>query len=899
MLNQADLECGGVSCLPLTLAQEGIWFAQQVAGTGRDNSIAEIVTIDGDIDVTLFRRAIEQLLSEAESFRAVVRQRDRVLGQELLPHVDVRLEVVDLSGEEAVRARMLDRVQKDLDTPHDLSTGPLHSIALFKLGSGKWAWYYRAHHIACDGFAGMLLARRVASIYTSLVCGVNIEPTPFRPLRELIEADRSYPGSPQNSRDREFWLGEMSGFSPVTLALHDRPRTASYIHKTIELSSRLEKGLRAISPHGLTYAQLNERATRLSRLLRRSGVSVEARVAILAERSPEMIIGLLAILKAGGAYVPVEPDLPAERLRFLLDDSKPAVLMAQRRFLSRFEAMSPGISVIDLDGNEDAADCGQTSEPASQAKALPHNLAYIIYTSGSTGMPKGVAIEHRSVVSRAVWMQHAFGLGPDDIALQKTPFSFDVSVWEIFAPLLAGARVFLARSGGHRDPGYLVQTIIERSVTMAEFIPQLLNLFLQERDVLRCRSLRHVMVGGEALTAEIVRRFYEQLPDASLHNTYGPTEATVDVTRWRCAPTFERPPIGRPIANARVYVLDRQGRPLPIGAVGEIHIAGPLVARGYWNRPELTRERFLPDAFRQGSSERMFQTGDLGGFRIELGEIETHLLEHPAVKEAAVLVSRQDDSNDGHLVAYYTSKTDQFASKEELRQYLAVRLPDYMVPGAYKQLGQIPRTSSGKLDRRMLPAPTTDDFFRRAYHAPQGPIEASIGEIWAELLQASEVGRFDNFFQLRGTSITAVALVERMKARGLATDVRTVFEAPVLAELAATAGRTQTEGGFVVPANAIPNGCERIRPEMLPLANLSHEQIDRIIGMTPGGAPNVQEIYPLAPLQEGLLFHHLLMQDEDPYLVWGVLSIDSDKRLRDYIHALQTVIDRHVLRTII
>jgi amino acid adenylation domain-containing protein len=667
----------------------------------------------------------------------------------------------------------------------------------------------------------------------------------------------------------------------------------------------------------LSYGELNRRANRLAHALRALGVGPDARVGVCVERSLEMVVGLLAALKAGGCYVPLDPGYPAERLRYMLRDSAPAVLLTQGALRGQLDGILAGTDapVLELDAPAPAWASRPETNPDG-AGLTPGHLAYVIYTSGSTGRPKGVANEHRGVVNRLAWMRQVHGLGADEAVLQKTPFSFDVSVWELFWPLVSGARLVVARPGGHRDPGYLAEAIRRFGIGTAHFVPSMLQAFLEHPDADGCTGLRRVVCSGEALPAALARRVDERLPRAALFNLYGPTEAAVDVTWWRCraADAGTRVPIGRPVANSRIYVLDRGGEPVPVGVVGELYIGGVQVARGYPGRPGLTAERFVPDPFGGEPGARLYRTGDLGrwrpdgaieflgrndfqvkirGFRVEPGEIEAPLREYPAVREALV-VAREDAAGDPRLVAYYLA--DEPIAVDALKAHLALRLPAHMVPAAYVWLEAYPLTPSGKVDRGALPAPEGDAYARRVYEAPVGETERALAEIWSELLGVERVGRRDDFFELGGHSLLIVKLIERMRRRGLYAEVGTLFTVPVLAELAeAVTGETRD---VAVPANAIPPGCRAITPEMLPLVPLGQADIDRIVAGVEGGAENVQDIYPLAPLQEGILFHHLLNQDGDPYVLSTLYGFEGRAQLDAYLAALQAVIDRHdVLRT--
>ncbi len=552
----------------------------------------------------------------------------------------------------------------------------------------------------------------------------------------------------------------------------------------------------------LTYAELNARANRLAHHLRALGVGPDVRVAIGLERGLEMMVGLFAVLKAGGAYVPLDPAYPADRLRYMLADSAPAVLLTQ----SSLAALFPGVEVPVLELDAPVWADAPAGNPGPAGLTAEH-LAYVIYTSGSTGRPKGVMNEHRGVVNRLLWMQDAYGLRAEEAVLQKTPVSFDVSVWELFWAPLAGARVVMLEPEAHREPRRLAEAIEREGVGTVHFVPSMLQLFLEHAPLERCGSLKRVICSGEALPASVVRRFAERLPGVELYNLYGPTEAAVDVTWWRCEGAREggSVPIGRPVSNTRIYVLDAGGEPVPVGVAGELYIGGVQVARGYLNRDELTAERFVENPFHGG---RMYRTGDvarwradgaieylgrndeqvkLRGFRIELGEIEARLAMHPAVREATVLM-REDTPGDRRLVAYLVGEP---VEAEALRTHLLATLPEYMVPAAYVRLDALPLTPNGKLDRRALPAPEGGAFAARAYEAPEGEIEEALAEVWAELLGVERVGRHDNFFELGGHSLLVVRLIDRMDEVGLHADVRALFTAPTLAGFAAVTHEIQ------------------------------------------------------------------------------------------------------------
>ncbi|HIF6642927.1 TPA: amino acid adenylation domain-containing protein, partial [Serratia marcescens] len=660
----------------------------------------------------------------------------------------------------------------------------------------------------------------------------------------------------------------------------------------------------------LSYAQLNARANRLAHALIARGVGPDSRVAVCAERGLNMVTALFGILKAGGAYVPLDPAYPGERLQYILQDADPVLLLADAA--GRAALGEPATPQLALEAALPETLSAENPAPRAQAS----HLAYVIYTSGSTGKPKGAMNEHRGVVNRLVWMQEAYGLTAADTVLQKTPFGFDVSVWEFFWPLMVGARLVMAKPEGHKDPDYLSRAIEQYGVTTLHFVPSMLQSFLADgQAATRCGQVVRVMCSGEALPAALVAEFYRRLPQAELHNLYGPTEAAVDVTAWHCSREAERVsvPIGRPIANTRIYLLDERGQPVPLGAVGELYIGGVQVARGYLNRPELTAERFLSDPFAPGG--RMYRTGDVArylangdieylgrndqqvkirGFRIECGEIEAALATHPAVREAVVDARAVGD--DKRLVAWVVPAADvaEETLAGALRQHVSAALPDYMVPSAWVVVAALPLSPNGKLDRRALPEPQGAQS-QAAYEAPQGEHETLLAAIWRELLNVERVGRHDNFFELGGHSLLAVKLMAQLRRAGWGANVQTLFSTPTLSALAQA---MSAQGEVDIPENRILPGGASITPEMLPLATLSQPEIDAVVAQVPGGVANVQDIYALSPLQEGILFHHLLAERGDPYQLSAVLRFDSRARLDAWLAAMQQVIDRHdILRT--
>jgi amino acid adenylation domain-containing protein len=559
----------------------------------------------------------------------------------------------------------------------------------------------------------------------------------------------------------------------------------------------------------LTYRELNQQANQLAHYLRGLGVGPDTLVGVYMERSLEMVVSLYGVLKAGGAYVPLDPEYPAERVAFMLEDAQAPVLLTQQKLVA--DLPKSGAKIICLDS--DWANFIKQSTENLVNEASPENLAYVIFTSGSTGRPKGVMNSHRGICNRLLWMQDAYHLTPADRVMQKTPFSFDVSVWEFFWPLLVGARLVVAQPGGHRDSAYLVNLIVEQGVTTLHFVPSMLQVFLEDRNVEQCRSLKRVICSGEALSYPLQQRFFEHLK-AELHNLYGPTEAAVDVTYWACRPksNYSIVPIGRPVANTQIYILDSHMQPVPIGIPGELHIGGAQVARGYLNRPELTAQKFIDDPFSHESGARLYKTGDLArylpdgdleylgridhqvkirGFRIELGEIEAALGQHPAVREV-VVITREDEPGNKRLAAYIAPEQNQQPTPTQLRNFLSQKLPDYMIPSAFVILDALPLTPNGKVDRRALPVPAQarpDLEYDRV--SPRTPTEAALTRIWAEILGLEQVGVHDNFFELGGHSLLAAQVIFRARdAFGVKLPLRRLFETPTIAELAVAIEKT-------------------------------------------------------------------------------------------------------------
>ena len=777
-----------------------------------------------------------------------------------------------------------------------------------------------------------------------------------RLLETLLDALASSPGAPLESL-AVVTPAEEAQLLQWGVNAERHPFTCP-VHELIghQAQARPDRTALVFGTQRMSYGELNARANQLAHHLLAQGVQRDDRVGIAAERSLDMLVGLLAIMKTGAAYVPLEPTLPADRLQYMIEDSGLQLLVLQPKFRNDLRAALPAsgnIRMVLLDGT----DWAQASTENPSVPVHRNGLAYVMYTSGSTGKPKGVGNRHVSLFNQLVWMEALFQSGGNDVVLQKTPYSFDVSLLELFWPLTNGSTLVIAAPGDHRDPARLMDVIRTHGVTTIHFVPSMLQAFMAHDVAAHCASLKRIICIGEALPASVTHDVLQRLPQVDLYNMYGPTEAAIDVTSWLCRPDdVLNVPIGRPVSDTRAYVLDAALRLVPQGTMGELYLGGISLARGYVNRPDLTAERFVASPFGEGG-ERLYRTGDLvrwndagqleylgrideqvkvRGFRIELGEVEAQLLQVPGVREAVVVA--RGTAHGTQLVGYVSGLSagsagassreaadaasdangrDDELDGADIRQRLKAALPDYMVPSLIVVLDALPLNANGKIDRKALPAPVFDGG--EAYEAPEGELEIRLAQIWAEALGVERVGRQDNFFELGGHSLLALTLVERMRAAGIRAQVRELFEQPVLSAFADAltpaqaaalaraeaggivgegAGEGAVYGDMAIPPNGIPPGCTHITPDMLPLVQLTQTDIDAIARQTPDGMANVQDIYPLAPLQEGILFHHQLQQEGDAYLKPTLLAFDSRERLESFVASLNEVVARHdILRT--
>ncbi|QUF04054.1 amino acid adenylation domain-containing protein [Actinosynnema pretiosum subsp. pretiosum] len=653
-----------------------------------------------------------------------------------------------------------------------------------------------------------------------------------------------------------------------------------------------------------TYAELDAAAAGLARRLAGVGVRPGDVVAIALPPSERRIAAVLGALRAGAAYLPLDPELPAPRLEFLLADAGAAVLITDTATREGPVAAHDGPTVLCDRLSPDGA---PTAEPTAEPAEFPGSAlaAYVIYTSGSTGRPKGVAVDHRSLVNRLLWMRERYGVGQGDVVLHKTSFGFDVSVWEQLLPLISGARLVIAPQETRRDATALVRLVRAESVTVLHFVPSLLPAFLDVAEVEQARALRVAISSGEALPKPVAVDFARRLPHCALHNLYGPTEATIDVTHWPVDGDDERPfvPIGTPIDNTSVYVLDDHLEPLPVGAEGELCIGGQAVALGYLGRPALTAEKFAPDPF-GAPGARMYRTGDrarfgpdgaieylgrrdgqvkLRGYRVELGETEAALLESDLVRQAAVVVRGEGGAK--RLVGFVSGRPDAAGGAEGAEAHVLARLsatlPAYQVPSQLVWLDALPLTPSGKVDRAALPETAAA---HRSSAAPETPTERAIAALWAELLDGPEPGLDDDFFRTGGDSVSSMRLAARAQRQGVRLDVQHIFTHRTVRGMAAAADEASTR-----PVVAEPRGDD----EEALLAGVDPEHLAQV-----RARPGVVDVYPLAPMQEGMLFRGLFWPDSDAYFNQNVLELVGGTDEDVLREAWRRVADRYeILRT--
>ncbi|PWC14048.1 non-ribosomal peptide synthetase [Brenneria corticis] len=658
-----------------------------------------------------------------------------------------------------------------------------------------------------------------------------------------------------------------------------------------------------------SYRQYDERAEQWACHLAARGVKPGDVIAFCARKSPATLIGFLATLKLGAIYLPLDPGYPAERLTYILQDSSPGLLLVDedgQNVLSA--ALPPGLPMLRLDT--------QLSGRTVVARPLLTDLdlrqtAYIIYTSGSTGAPKGVQVSHANLCSLYREQGALLGVSRNSRILQFSSLSFDASIWEMAMALGYGGALYFPTERQRLDEQALLDFFRHHQITHATLPPALLS-----RSTILSQGLSAVVLtlAGEASGIEVFRQLSQR---NTVINGYGPTEGTVCNAAWRCPESYDGDvvPIGRALGNSQLYLLDSRQRLVPFGAIGELCIGGEGVAQGYLNRPELNAQRFIPDLFHPGSAQRIYRTGDLArylpdgnllfigredhqvkihGFRIELGDIEATLKQQDGIAQCTVIV-RNDGSGGPRLVAYLVPEAGRHCEINELRSALENKLPAFMVPAAFVTLADMPLTPNGKIDRQALPAPDGLAFARETYEPVESEREQLLATLWGEYFQVGRLGRRDNFFALGGDSLLAIKLIGRLGELGWQANVEQLFKTPQLQAFAAHLALVRQSGAS---ASGIPKRAMQITPEMLPLLSLSQGSIDSICRQIGGDVGNIQDIYPLSPLQQGLYFHHAMAERGDPYLLVTVLAFPDRTVLERYLAALQQVVERHdILRT--
>lgn len=658
------------------------------------------------------------------------------------------------------------------------------------------------------------------------------------------------------------------------------------IHELFANQARLTPdAIAVIAEEGtLSYRELDERANQIAHYLLTLGVTADNPVAIVMNRCLDMVICMLGILKSGGAYVPLDPSYPPERLKYMAEDALARILLT----VSSYSHVAGDGNWIQICVDEKEREIATYSRADIAGGACGQNLMYVIYTSGSTGRPKGVMLEHRGIRNRMLAMQDEYGLTADDRLLQKTTFSFDVSVWEIFFPLMNGAATVLARDGGQQDAGYLIELIKRENVTMLHFIPAMLQVMLSQEDIETCSSLRYVVCGGDYLPRELQKKFYKNL-DAGLYNHYGPTEGSIEATRWSCysEDDMANAPIGMPITNISVYVVDEKINILPIGAAGELTIGRIAVARGYLNRPDLTAERFIPDPYDDTPGLRIYKTGDrakyidngaieflgridgqvkIRGYRVELGEIQAILSEHEKVREA-LIVAREGVGGSKRLIAYLIPAEGKDLNEADLRRYLNCRLPEYMVPTHYFFLEELPLNPNGKVDYRALPDPNPASAADRLFVRPRNYTEVCMARIWSEVLDITPISVADNFFNLGGHSLLVTQVCSRIRQLLRAEiPLREVFLRPTVASLAEEVERLSRETR------------ELSRP---------------VLKVVPRNAP-----LPLSFAQTRMWFLHQLEPGIGLYSIAAAIRLNGNFDDKAFQRGLERIVSRHeTLRT--
>ncbi|MDR7123077.1 non-ribosomal peptide synthetase [Rheinheimera soli] len=672
----------------------------------------------------------------------------------------------------------------------------------------------------------------------------------------------------------------------------------------------------------LSYQELNERSDKLAAFLQYKDLKDNQLVAICFERSIEMIVSMLAVLKAGCAYVPLDPEYPQDRLCFMLEDAETSIILTHQKLIDKLSSLvSDNIQLIAVDSrwSEISQSGGQLLPKCmtSGNNSKENQLAYMMYTSGSTGQPKGVMVEHRGI-NRLVLNTDYISISDKDIILQYCSISFDVATFEIWGALLNGAKLVIAPPGS--DVIAEVCEIVQSQKVSVLWLTSGLFQLSVSNYLDKLSHVRVMLAGGDVVPLDTTKKFLDHCKGATFVNGYGPTEnttfTTCHVISGHINEQLKSLPIGKPIANTQVYILDQNNQLVPIGVPGELHACGDGLARGYFNRPELSAEKFVPNPFEPGTL--MYKTGDMArwledgtieflgrkdtqikirGFRIELEEIEAQLNQHASIKDSVVIAITQADSK--HLVAYYVvddsiAEQNESLPSDALKAHLQQSLPDFMLPAAFVGIKQIPLTPNGKVDRRKLTALEVHFESSQSYVAPSSDIEESLVAVWADVLDiaAHKIGVNDNFFELGGHSLLVMQLLPKMRQMGMNLTARQIFLTPTIKALA-RAVFSEHLSEFSAPDNLIPPDCQHITTNMLPLVNLDEKELALIIEQVPNGPSNIQDIYPLGPLQQGILFHHMISREADPYILPLLFKVKNKQAVDGFLAALAFVVARH------
>ncbi|HVG17748.1 MAG TPA: amino acid adenylation domain-containing protein, partial [Blastocatellia bacterium] len=646
----------------------------------------------------------------------------------------------------------------------------------------------------------------------------------------------------------------------------------------------------------ISYAELNRRANKIAHHLLSLGVSLEQAAGICMEPSIDAVAAIIAISKAGGAFVPLDIATPPDQLAFQISDTQISVILTQERVASRLPSESARVICLDRDWEVAARERDTNPEVAVSLD----NLCAVFYTSGSTGIPKGVMTTHAVALGRYLFGKDVFELGEDDRFLQHEGFIFATSMTQIYLPLASGGRLIIARPDGELDTSYLAKLISDHGITVIGFTPSLMRVFLNEQEF-SGSTLKHVFCSAEGLPADLQNLFFQKL-DAGLHKFYGLTEAP-GAAYWKCRPQDDwvNLTIGRPLDN-KVYILDDHLQPAPPGVTGEIYTTGGNLTRGYLNRADLTAERYVPDPLGEEPGSRLYKTGDLArwlpdgviefigrvdhqvnihGYRVELGEVETALGQHPDVEQVAVVES--PDSDQKRLVAYLVTRSGAEVSHGDLRGFLKETLPDYKIPSLFIKLEALPLLPNGKINRRALPSPDRARVeSARQFIAARTPFERELAEIWREVLKLDRVSVLDNFFELGGDSFLCIHIVNKAKRVGINISPRQIFERQTIAELAEAARAVE-------PAKSQP---QATTPDVFP--DVDVKKVAALLGR----GSDVEDAYPLSPIQEGMLFHNLYSPEAGVYTGQLICNLSGDIDLDAFKKSWRRIIDRHeILRT--